>query len=141
MIWLKEITRNISFNNFFVAICCGLLLQLLAGCDSEQKVQPVFVVLDNNSTGLHFTNKLHPTNDFNVFHYMYYYNGAGVAAGDFNNDGKIDLFFAANQGDNKMYLNEGGMHFKDVTAEAKIPEDGAWSTGVSVVDINNDGLL
>lgn len=141
MIWLRNIRRNISASNIFIAACWGLLLQLFAGCGSEQQVQPVFEVLDNNNTGLHFTNKLHPTNDFNVFHYMYYYNGAGVAAGDFNNDGKIDLFFAANQGDNKMYLNEGGMHFKDVTTEAKIPEDGAWSTGVSVVDINNDGLL
>lgn len=72
---------------------------------------------------------------------MYYYNGAGVAAGDFNNDGLIDLFFASNQGQNKLYLNTGNMHFKDVTAEAHIPNDGGWSTGVSLVDINNDGLL
>ena len=72
---------------------------------------------------------------------MYFYNGAGVGAGDFNNDGLIDLFFAANQGENKLYLNKGNLHFKDVTAEAEIPQDGGWSTGVSVVDINNDGLL
>jgi hypothetical protein len=72
---------------------------------------------------------------------MYFFNGAGVAAGDFNNDGLIDLFFASNQGQNKLYLNQGNMHFKDVTIEAKIPNDGGWSTGVSVVDINNDGLL
>jgi hypothetical protein len=48
---------------------------------------------------------------------------------------------SANQGDNKLYLNKGGLSFKDVSAEAKIPQDSAWSTGVSVVDINNDGLL
>jgi hypothetical protein len=72
---------------------------------------------------------------------MYFYNGAGVGAGDFNNDGLIDLFFASNQSQNKLYLNTGSLHFKDVTPEAKIPGDGAWSTGVSVVDINNDGLL
>ena len=72
---------------------------------------------------------------------MYFYNGAGVGAGDFNNDGLIDLFFTANQGENKLYLNQGNLKFKDVTAEAKIPEDGGWSTGVSVIDINNDGLL
>jgi hypothetical protein len=72
---------------------------------------------------------------------MYFYNGAGVGAGDFNNDGLIDLFFSSNQGDNKIYLNQGKLKFKDVTAEAKIPEDGGWSTGVSVIDINNDGLL
>ncbi len=66
---------------------------------------------------------------------------AGVGAGDFNNDGLIDFFFASNQGQNKIYLNQGKLKFKDVTEEATIPNDGGWSTGVSVVDINNDGLL
>jgi len=97
--------------------------------------------MDQSRTGLDFVNALHPTRAFNVFDYMYYFNGGGVGAGDFNNDGRIDLFFAANQGKNKLYLNTGDLHFKDVTAEAQIPEDGAWSTGVSVIDINNDGLL
>jgi hypothetical protein len=72
---------------------------------------------------------------------MYYYNGAGVGAGDFNNDGRIDLFFASNQGQNSLYLNEGNMQFKDVTKEAQIPAETAWSTGVSVMDINQDGML
>ncbi len=72
---------------------------------------------------------------------MYFYNGAGVGAGDFNNDGLIDLFFASNQGENKLYINKGELKFTDRTKEAKIPQDGGWSTGVSVVDINNDGLL
>jgi hypothetical protein len=72
---------------------------------------------------------------------MYFYNGSGVGAGDFNNDGKIDLFFASNQQQNKIYINQGGLKFKDVTKQAAIPQDGGWSTGVSVVDINNDGLL
>ncbi len=72
---------------------------------------------------------------------MYYYNGSGIGAGDFNNDGKIDLFFGANQGDNKIFLNQGNLSFKDVTKAAKIPQDGGWTTGVSVIDINNDGLL
>jgi hypothetical protein len=73
---------------------------------------------------------------------MYYYNGAGVGAGDFNNDGRIDLFFAANQQANRLYLNKGQLQFEDITkAAAGVPTDAAWSTGVSVVDINNDGLL
>lgn len=114
---------------------------LYCGCKPKPAAQSVFEVKDNKSTGLDFNNKLTPTQQFNVLKYMYYYNGAGIGAGDFNNDGKIDLFFAANQSDNKLYLNEGGMHFKDVTKEAMIPQDGGWSTGVSVVDINNDGLL
>jgi enediyne biosynthesis protein E4 len=117
-------------------------ISLLTTCHPPTKQSPpLFQVLDNTKTGITFNNKLTPTQQFNVFKYMYYYNGAGVGAGDFNNDGKIDLFFAANQGDNKLYLNRGNLQFEDVTAAAKIPEDGGWSTGVSVVDINNDGLL
>ncbi|MEY4628826.1 MAG: hypothetical protein RLZZ595_1152, partial [Bacteroidota bacterium] len=52
-----------------------------------------------------------------------------------------DVFFCSNQGENKLFLNEGNLHFKDVTTATKIPHDGGWSTGVSVVDINHDGLL
>ncbi len=101
----------------------------------------LFEVLKDDKTRLHFTNQVIPTESFNMFKYMYFYNGAGIGAGDFNNDGLIDLFFASNQGDNKLYLNEGKLHFKDVTTEATVPQDKGWSTGVSVVDINNDGLL
>src|SRR5690348_2884010 len=120
-----------------------LLFITVLGCKSNTQpaLPPLFKVLDSKTTGLNFTNQLTPTEQFNVFKYMYFYNGAGVGAGDFNNDGKIDLFFASNQGSNKLYINEGGLHFKDVTKDAAIPEDGGWSTGVSVVDINNDGLL
>ena len=119
-----------------------LPVMLLAGCKSDRKpIDPVFVTLDAGRTGINFVNKLTPTQQFNMFYYMYFYNGAGVGAGDFNNDGLVDLFFAANQGENKLFLNKGSLSFSDVTKEAKIPEDGGWSTGVSVVDINNDGLL
>ncbi|MFT4152762.1 VCBS repeat-containing protein [Parafilimonas sp.] len=114
---------------------------LMMGCASKNNQPAMFDLLKADETGIDFTNKLTSTNQFNVFHYMYFYNGAGVAAGDFNNDGKIDLFFASNQGRDKIYLNAGNLHFKDVTAEAHIPDDSGWSTGVSVVDINNDGLL
>jgi hypothetical protein len=125
----------------FATHLLGILI-LIPACSHPPHVEnPAFEVMDNKQTGLDFSNTLHPTRDFNVFDYMYYYNGGGVGAGDFNNDGKIDLFFAASQGPNRLYLNEGGLHFKDVTAEAGIPQDNGWSTGVSVVDINNDGLL
>ena len=113
----------------------------LTGCKSKPKDPPLFVTLDNTKTGLDFSNNLTYNKDFNLFKYMYFYNGGGVGAGDFNNDGKIDLFFASNQHQNKMYLNQGDLKFKDVTKEAGIPDDGGWSTGISVVDINNDGLL
>jgi hypothetical protein len=72
---------------------------------------------------------------------MYFYNGAGIGCGDFNGDSLPDLFFAANQQGNKLYLNKGNLRFTDVTTEARVPQDGGWSTGVSVVDINGDGQL
>lgn len=116
-------------------------LVVLLGCQSKPTVPAIFEVVDQEITGLDFVNKLTPTKEFNIFKYLYYYNGAGIGAGDFNNDGKTDLFFAANQGQNRLYLNQGDLNFTDVTTEAKIPVDNSWSTGVSVVDINNDGLL
>jgi len=118
-----------------------LMILFFAACNSKSNVPPVFELMNDSKTGLHFENKLTPTQQFNIFKYLYFYNGAGIGAGDFNNDGKIDLFFASNQGTNKLYLNKGNLQFTDVTAEAKIPDDGGWSTGVSVIDINNDGLL
>ncbi|WP_245798414.1 VCBS repeat-containing protein [Cnuella takakiae] len=116
------------------------MAQILAGCTTK-KQPALFTVRDHNQTGLHFTNTLKATPEFNMFKYMYFYNGAGVGAGDFNGDGKTDLFFSANQGQNKLYLNKGALKFEDVTQAAGIPQDGGWSTGVSVVDINADGLL
>lgn len=109
-------------------------------CKNQQS-ETVFTPISADKTGLNFTNTLTPTPTFNLFSYMYYYNGAGVGSGDFNKDGKIDLFFAANQQPNRLYLNKGQMQFEDITQAAEIPADIAWSTGVSVVDINNDGLL
>ncbi len=128
---------NLSVRIYFL-ICVALL----SACHPLADKQPaVFEVLDSSKTGLTFSNKLTPTQQFNMFKYMYFYNGGGVGTGDFNNDGLIDVFMSANQGNNKLYLNKGALTFKDVTTEAQIPQDSAWSTGVSVVDINNDGLL
>ena len=108
---------------------------------SSNKQTAFFEILDSSQTGLFFSNRLTPTKEFNMFKYMYYYNGGGIGTGDFNNDGLMDLFMSANQSENKLYLNKGNLQFSDVTQAARIPQDGAWSTGVSVVDINNDGLL
>ncbi len=127
---------------FISLLVIGWIIFLPACKQQPAVTQPVlFDALDATRTGLDFSNKLTPTQEFNVFKYMYFYNGGGVGAADFNNDGKIDIFFAANQVSNRLYLNMGNLQFKDVTAEAHIPVDSAWSTGVSVVDINNDGLM
>jgi hypothetical protein len=145
---MKSATQHNMFTSntrawYLLFILSSILLCLtLYSCNDEKQEQPaLFEALNTRSTGIDFTNKLTPTGQFNMFKYMYFYNGAGVGVGDFNNDGFSDIFFSSNQGENKIYLNEGRMKFKDVTREAKIPQDGGWSTGVSVVDINNDGLL
>ena len=132
---------NANYLKWIVLIFYPPLI-LFCSCTEKKSLQsPLFKTLESNTTGIYFSNKLTPTKQFNLFSYMYYYNGAGVGAGDFNNDGLIDLFFSANQGNNKMYLNKGGMKFDDVTVTAGIQQDSGWSTGISVVDINNDGLL
>src|SRR5258706_16316532 len=134
--------RMVYFKKNIQWVFAVLIAVLLTSCVKHKKITDVlFQALTDKETGLHFTNKLTPTDQFNMFHYMYFYNGAGIGAGDFNNDGLIDLFFAANQEENKIFLNERKLHFKEITKESKIPQDGGWSTGVSVVDINNDGLL
>jgi hypothetical protein len=145
----KSLKRSAQQRNSTGKTCYRINLYLIifllisfCSCTKKEDSKPaIFEALTSDKTGLDFINKLAPTPAFNMFKYLYYYNGAGVGAGDFNNDGLIDLFFSANQGTNKLFINTGGLKFKDISADAKIPQDGGWSTGVSVVDINNDGLL
>ena len=128
--------------NTIYGIFTGMLFCiLLNSCSNKKSDQSLFTALNTENTGIQFSNQLSPSPAFNLFSYMYYYNGAGIGSGDFNNDGLIDLFFTANQQPNALYLNKGNMHFEDVTQQAGISRDSLWSTGVSVIDINNDGLL
>lgn len=122
-------------------LAIGALLALVVSCRKTTAPPVLFAALPADSTGLHFANVLTDAPDFNLFQYMYYYNGAGVGAGDFNGDGKADLFFAANQHANALYLNKGQLRFEEVSKAAGLSTDSAWSTGVSVVDINADGKL
>ncbi|MEM8895123.1 MAG: VCBS repeat-containing protein, partial [Bacteroidota bacterium] len=115
----------------------------LASCqsDSGTRVYNQFEEMTDEQTGLVFENVLQQTTEFNVFEYMYFFNGGGVGVGDFNNDGKEDLYFSSNMGDNALFLNQGDMRFEEVTKEAGVEGIPGWSSGVSVVDINNDGML
>ena len=66
---------------------------------------------------------------------------AGVAIGDFNNDGLQDVYLARQQDGGKLFQNLGGFTFKDVTKSVGIKSEPFWSTGVSFIDINNDNKL
>ena len=94
-----------------------------------------------DNTGIQFINTVHDTKELNILNYRNFYNGGGVAIGDINNDGLADVFFTANQGSNKLYLNKGNFKFEDISEKAGFREKKQWSTGVVMVDINNDGWL
>ncbi|MCK8521141.1 VCBS repeat-containing protein [Aquimarina sp. D1M17] len=98
----------------------------------------MFQIKDNKDTGIQFANTLKNTPELNILTYLYYYNGAGIGVGDFNNDGWEDLYFVANQGANHLYLNQKNLQFREATPEILKDEEG-WSTGVSVIDVNHDG--
>ncbi|MEP7324183.1 MAG: VCBS repeat-containing protein, partial [Saprospiraceae bacterium] len=104
--------------------------------------KPLFTLLPSSQTHIDFQNTLTEGLNTNILLYEYFYNGGGIAAGDFNNDGLIDLYFTSNMSDNKLYLNKGKMQFEDITlisgAEGR---PGPWKTGVTAVDINGDHLL
>ena len=96
--------------------------------------------LSPSKTGIRFTNELKEDEKMNITEYLYYYNGAGVSVGDFNQDGLEDLFFVSNKGDSKLYLNKGDFKFEDITEESGIKLSGNWHTGSNVADINQDGF-
>jgi hypothetical protein len=120
---------------------------LFAGCQNTDnqniaRQQGTFVPHDGQKTGIDFANTLTETEDVNVLSYEYFYNGGGIAVGDFNQDSLPDLYFTGNMVPNALYLNQGGLQFKAITETAGVAgrKDG-WNTGTTLVDINNDGLL
>ena len=115
-----------------------VLFLFLISCQNNDNL---FELKDNSKLGISFSNNLGFDNDFNVYKYRNFYNGGGVALGDINNDGLIDLYLTSNQNKNKLYLNKGNFTFEDITDSANVGGTKAWSTGVTMVDINSDGLL
>ncbi|HWB95013.1 MAG TPA: VCBS repeat-containing protein [Puia sp.] len=116
-----------------------ILPVLLVACNHPEKR---FTSLSSGTTNIQFANNLEKRDLFNILYYLYYYNGGGVAIGDVNNDGLPDIYFTANsKGHNKLYLNRGNFHFEDVTEKAGVAGDADWCTGVTMADVNGDGLL
>ena len=120
---------------FILGIFFGL------SCQSEISTNAIFTEKGERSTQIDFENRLQPSAALNIIEYLYYYNGAGVGVADFDNDGWDDIFFAANQGIDKIYRNLGGLSFEDKTTSAGISAIESWSNGVSIADVNGDGLL
>lgn len=125
-------------------------LLIFVSCKKEGQTSAdesaTFTQLDNKEIGVNFENKVEDQENFNVLTYRNYYNGGGVAIGDINNDGLKDIYFTANMSDNKLYLNKGkgnnsSLQFEDITNTADVKGKKSWCTGVTMADVNADGLL
>lgn len=125
---------------------CQLVLVaiLFLSCSAERGQRPenpLFSRLPATESGIDFSNDVRPTQNFNIFTYRNFYNGGGVALGDINNDGLVDIYFTANQGVNRLYVNEGDFQFREITESAGVAGTRPWTTGVTMADVNADGLL
>lgn len=132
-----------TFRIYFIFI-----LILTLGCNNEpnypeyqSESNTIFTNIPASYSNVNFENKVKESKELNFLNYTYVYNGGGVAVGDINNDGLEDIYFTSNQNSNKLYLNKGGLVFEDITQTAGVGDDKGWSTGVTMIDINNDGWL
>ncbi|WP_026753451.1 VCBS repeat-containing protein [Sediminibacter sp. Hel_I_10] len=107
----------------------------------QATAETLFTKISSEHSSVHFANSVEETSEFNVLKYYYAYNGGGVAIADINNDGLQDIYFTANQESNKLYLNKGDFKFQDITTKANVADAGGWTTGVTMIDINNDGWM
>ncbi|MBD81282.1 MAG: hypothetical protein CL840_20360 [Crocinitomicaceae bacterium] len=118
-------------------------LLFITACNSSPQDKPdtQFSKIDAKASQLTFVNQIQEKENFNYFIHTGFYNGAGVAAGDINNDGLVDLYFCGNQVNDALYLNTGDLTFQDISVESNIQSNTGWSSGVTMVDINSDGYL
>ncbi|PYJ57075.1 MAG: hypothetical protein DME24_20250 [Verrucomicrobia bacterium] len=95
-----------------------------------------FMLLPPSVTGIGFTNQL---SDTNAALNQIRLNGSGVAAGDLDGDGRVDLYFCGLDNSNVLYRNLGQWKFEDITARAGVACPGQYSTGAVFADIDGDG--
>jgi hypothetical protein len=121
-----------------VAIVFGSLISSYACAQADKYL---FEKVSSAHSNVHFINKITDSVVAAAGKYIYVTNAAGTGVADLNGDGRPDIFFSNNIGENKLYLNEGNFKFRDVTHEAGVKGNGTWGTGVCIADINGDGLL
>ena len=126
------------------------MVLLLAGCAPQEQdappaaQKPLFQILSPEKTRIDFSNTLseRPTPHRNELLYEYFSNGGGVATGDLNGDGLDEVYFTGNMSYNRLYLNKGDLVFDDITDAAGVAgRKNTWKTGVTMADVNGDGLL
>ena len=125
-----------------------IILLYTCGTNTDKEISSQsynnYIKIPSSSSGIDFINKIEHDlgSKSNLFDYDYFYNGSGVGVADFNNDGLKDVFLCANQAQNRIYLNKGGLSFEDITEKANINTNNkGWSSGVTFADINQDGWM
>lgn len=142
----KEVAAHRYVNSrllFLFSLNCLLLVAFMS-CKHPgytPPAEPLFVTLSAQQSGIDFRNDIVADSLFNEITYRNFYNGGGVAIGDINNDGLPDVFMTANAGKSRLFLNRGNFKFEDITEKAGIVKKNKWSTGVTMADVNGDGLL
>lgn len=114
-----------------------LVFLLAASCSKPDKL---FEKISSSHSSITFNNLIIENDSINQLENENIYNGAGVGIADFDNNGLPDIFFTGNLVSCRLYLNEGNFRFRDVTDISGVTGNGKWCRGVSVIDINNDGL-
>ncbi len=135
---------GMTSKNWLLILFITVLFSCLDPNDKEKKISnsgTLFSLVESSNTGINFKNTVKQDINFNYLEYVYAFNGAGVSIGDINNDGLEDIYFTSNQNSNKLYINKGDFKFVDETVKARLEDNKGWSTGVSMIDINNDGWL
>ena len=117
-----------------------LLLIALAGVACTAPEEPTLFKERAAASGIAFRNDLPENEQQNIVDYLYFYNGAGVAVADFDQDGLEDIYFVRNQGANELYWNKGDWQFEEGATAAGVQGESDFQTGVSVTDINADGF-
>jgi hypothetical protein len=120
-----------------LAVLALLAWLIASGCGGPDDGPTLFRALHPDETGITFANTVTPDHEHDFQRDVYFYNGGGVAAGDVDGDGRVDLYFAGNRVTSRLYLNRGGLRFQDVTEIAGVGTS-VWATGVSMVDIDGD---